>query len=1768
MRSGKAPLRSLLELCTAQRAIDPDSVFAMPALVERYAAKSTSDADRAMLMAFEAEIYADIYNNGKWRYNKVDAPLLPLPAEIANWSGQQFEYKIKELYAQAIALAKADNRPLADYKNALDFSDEATRYVTDIYGFIRLRMADNLYSFDRIDPGVKNLIQEICGTTVKGYPAGSDPAVFWECKKTYYVTNDSEKRFADYMQVYRANIGKPGAPYALQLALQNNYNTYTPGKDADIASRDSLIATVNEALKLYPNYYNKAVFINSLKSLTTPAVNVSVPTMAAPGDSITVTVCYAFASSVGAGLYVLPGEDTNFNGQKISQLMPCTGRKEQSITATDGTATFTFYVASPGTYAVVPTINGEVQPNTNIFRIIVAPLLPVAINGCTSNAVVAADYRTGAPYRGVDVNLVNRDNVVISNLGATNKNGILPFTYDNKDSWGYYLQFATGGRTYNFDKSINVSQFSAHKTKTSEYNICVLTDRNLYHPGDSISWVVVAIERSADGKVLAATEMELAVTLRDTNGNKIAADTLTTDAMGRVAGAFATVKNTLTGNYRLTAKAIDNNATGSRIVMVSDFKLPAIYAEITSVERNVPSEGCVRLIGKAMTYSGMPVANATVKATITGVERWRWYASNGQELTAIDIITDDNGIFSFDIPADKLRGTGYDCFMAKVTVTSPSAETAECERSFITGKPYALTGSIDSRFADSSKALKAKFEAYNADGKNEAIDLIYTICTPDSVAVLSGRALGGENVSIDISRLAAGEYNICLAAADTTLANSTMVSSIVLYNEKRNQVPDGFKLFVPNKKYVTDGQCVEILVGTSLPVAYVYTAVQTGNELTSLVMTKIKHGFARIKVALPANEENTTIKVFTVYQGRVYDNTVNVDRPEPKAPTIVAESFRDRLVPGAGETWRFRFVDGAGKGLGDAAMIATMYDKALDKLTGGSFDLYTTFYSPRAYMNLDRIMADMNNYSQRLKAESIATISYNWPLYKYWSQKALYSVDSNIMIRGSKYMAAASGASETVMAVRDDVVEAEVATEDSGSTQTDNFDYREPQVLQAFWKPMLVTDGEGNVDISFTVPNANTTWQFKAVAWSDDMDYASYMAEVMANKPVMVQPNLPRFLRQGDEATIMAAVFNNATDSTAIATTIEIFDIATNAVLYSRSYDNMLAAGRSATVSVEVTAPGDATALGYRVRSASANFADGEQAVIPVLEAATTVIESTEFYLNPGDKEPFTLTVDAKTDATLQYCQNPVWTVVKAMRGIAGKAMTTSTGIVSRLYSALAARYIVEKNPAIGDAIKQWSANPDEGALTSMLEKNSELKRLLLDQTPWVQAAASNSQRMAALAELLDSAKAAAAIAENVEALKKLRQADGGFAWGGWNKQSSEWATQTVLTTLGLARSMDMLSDSDSTIMAMLQPAYSYLENQALQPGRGTTDRTLTLVATLLPGMKKSGDGERLVRNTVANIASHWRKDNTVDKAYDVIMLAGNGRRTAAAAVLASIRQFGVAKAGMGVCFPSVDDIRGYATIIQAYKTMAAPADEIDKLRQWVVVQAQANDDLGARNPDYVIAAVLLTGTDWTSVPVAENVTANGKPLAISNIESSTGYFAQKLDTDKKLTIKIAPNGVTPSYGSVVTISRQPMASVAARPGRDIAIEKRTLVKRGDEWVATDSFALGERVRVQLTITAKRDMEYVAIDDERAACFEPVDQLPGYVWGGGLGFYRENLDASSRLFISRLPQGTYHLAYDMTAMVSGSFTGGTATIQSQYAPELTAHSGAEHISVK
>lgn len=1785
-------LRALLELGAATSSIDPDSAYSLPARIDEAAsAANNSPSGRAMLLSLEASVLQTIYNANSWQIDRVDAPLEPYPAKVSLWSRQQFQTRIEALQDSALALATAT--PLQQYAEVLECDTIAYTYCPTVADFVRYLAVKSTDAFDNSDR--RNALIE---SGLSEAAPNTPQQMFWlRCRWDN-----------DYTQLLRSYNEHAEAESARLLLLRLTQMRVVEEEEDDVENEQSrrplvgakqlqMADLLEASLQRFPSWPGNSDLLMAYRQITRPRAQVTIQSIVAPGRETPLEIAYAYANSVKVEIFRVPDTFELYSDEAQNANLTLETTKEVTPDSLQGFATLETVFPTPGKYLIVTEINGQMSEE----RIVVTatPILPFTVSCGGNNYAVTANITTGAPASGVDVVRNTRNFTTgargTNSCGRTDRKGIIAFEAPAASRSNQWLSFAVDGHSFDFDQAISVNHYRT-PSESRENRAVVMTDRALYHQGDSLHWATVAYWTEGrehgllTGKVL---KKWLKVVLLDANWEEVDSVTVATDALGRADGVMAIPQGRLTGDYTLQIRYKDR-VIGSTDVTVSDFKLPTIYIGDLSVERDAPAPGSVSIRGRVSTYSGMPVEGARITADVSRARRWWNFFYPQGPLGTIEATTEADGTFTLVADSTLTQpATNGTNFSAAITATTLNAETAEATANFALGKPLLLCPRFPAK-VNGATASTATIFAYNADGENVPTEVKWQLRSKTGVIAARGTATAGTPFALNLASSPAGVYTIAVEATDATLADcAEEAQAVTLYNTATNSVPELEQpFFLPQDKIARSNSRNEapMLIGITKEQATVYITVRNGDRLLSLQPYTLRGGFhtLNIKCGEPQEGRETEIQLTAVYDGQTYGEHVEVTAATEAPMVIEAETFRDRLVPGNTETWRLRLRRGS-EGVADGGMIATMFNSALNALTPYRLPspLHFSMYEPS--LDVNRV------YNTRRQIEALGQLAreneyfeIDWPEWLFLERMTprysnLYGYSSRFMCRMSMAEKNEDGAAEEYDLVADsapamaetgsvmnDAVTADDAAEPSAPAEPEpEVKYRDAEVLQAFFMPRLVSDSEGYIELSFTVPDANGSWTFNAYAWNAALQSATYDAVAVASRPVMVQPNLPRFLRQGDTAHLGTTVFNNTDSAMSVRTTIEIFNPATGEILASRFFVNDIAASGSAIVDIETTAAADAASVGYRVRAIAGAYTDGEQTAIPILPSEGTVVESHTFYLN-ATQEPYTLDIPVapQTSYTLQYVSNPIWTVVKTLRGVNSQGGNSSTAIVGRLFSALAAGHIASRQPAITQAYEQWRTNPSDSALTSMLARNSSLKTLLLDQTPWVQASQSQSERMNALGAMFNAAEVNAAIARNRQGLAELMRADGGFAWGPWSSESSEWATRTVLTTLGLAKSLNMLN-SDAELATMTQKAFDYLQRCVSKPNRPDTDTEFALICSLFPEFHPEGRAEAVLKGTVTHIAANWRRLSVLDKAYAVLILNANGKNSVAAEVLRSMSQFGVERAGQGMCFPSVNDIRSYATIIQAFATMGAPTSTLDAMRQWVMVQAEATDDLGAYNPDYVIASVMLTGTDWTAAPLAFGASLDGTPIASTALERATGYTVAPLEpTGSTMHLEIRPNGATPSYGSVTSVGQRVLSTVPAQSLPDLSVAKRFLVQRQGQWVETDSFALGERVRVQLILEVGRNMEYVAITDSRAATLAPVEQLPGFVYDGSLGFYRENGDSETHLFLDWLPAGTYHITYDMTANNAGRFSSGIATVQSQYAPELTAHSAGTTVVVR
>lgn len=1766
----KACINALIRLCMADRLIDPKSIQQSIKLTEATAKKFEGSASESGIFdCLLAKMYDDMYASDRWKYNRRQQPLTPLPEDLTEWSGEQFKNKINDLCKSALSKASALSvLDIADYSEIIS-ADKLTRaYYPTMLDFV---CSEVMY----ID---ENIEEKAVATGLEYAKEDSPAQILWLSKaKNPY---DCPQYFLDEYEKHKSS---PAASLLLGEYIETKMHSsedYIEEEEFDadgvtVAAKSEAwfplwgVPAIDEYLKANPTAYLRPWLAHLRKRMLQKSASLTMPAYCMPGDTVDVALEVVNAPSVTVSLYYIPDADYGaifFNNDYFKSHKPQAQKRIQ----VDDNAPFKkketarFLIKKSGYYAAVPDIGEEREQQSSSGAMRCMPIYPISADGLAHPVVAIVNPKDGTPIEHAQVTL-SRAKTNNRYAAQTNADGIADFSNFNIAQSPNRVSVRYEGVDYAINNA--VPSISRMPQENDSKAISVLTDRGLYHPGDKVNALIVASHMHINGKgekngtVIAGMDMD--ILLKNANWETIDTVKATTDEYGRATAEFSLPKDGLTGNFRIEAKGKDCN--GATSFMVSDYKMPDFEIKVTSTLMDEPQAGSVTLKGKASYYSGMPLYDAEITVTLMKSSYIRWRFSS-QNVFSDKIATDKNGEFIITFNSDALGDEPGECvYTAIFEATSPAGSTASCESGFLVGKKYVIDVDEISNI-NGELPFNPHAKAVDSEGMAADIPLTWNLIK-DKKMICQGRI----GIPVAISDVRPGRYTLRVSAADSELAAAAEIS-VLIYNQASgiSPVDDGLWTLDSSINF-TPGTAIEALIAVGSK-STVYCFASSNDDLIFLKAISVDGGYEKVKIDMPANAAERCKVIFaTVKNFNCSTAMISLSSQKDDGIKIIGEAFRDKLVPGQKETWKLRLADTNGNGVAGAVAL-DMFNKALDAIKAYSPTLrlaniywgnYLSIETPYSYQPSASAQSSLSlsNYDRLVSPKFV---------YGFGREEIVvtgFGRGNAVMYKSAAMDLNASMADGAIMeSEEEEAAPAEAADEVSGNqaTESDNYDYRDSDVPMAVWAPALATDAEGNLCYSFTVPNANTTWKLTALAWTKDLRQGRLVREFVASKPIMVAPNAPRFLRQGDICQVTASVLNN-TDSACVATTVaEIFNPANGAVISSKTFVNELAPKASATICIEIEAALDLSAIGYRVRTDNGQgFSDGEQSAIPVLSSMAAVVESKPFYLNPGEDTFSTVLPDTK-DArlSLTFCENPAWTIVSALPGLRELDSDYANNAAAAIFSACVAKGIVNDNPEIAKALKAWKENPSDSALVSMLEKNEDLKIAVLNATPWVQASQSQSERMASLALIFDSKHVDKAIGQAVEALMKLQKPDGGFAWGQWCEKSSIWTTANVLDMLGQLRHAGWLP-KDKSIDDMIAKAVKYYDKEV-----DGEDMMYAVVRRYFPEIQISLNGQTAISKTTADILKNWKNySNPAVKALAAEALHLNSYPTKAKDLMNSISQFGVTTPSQGLTFPSVSGLYSYAQILRAYALIMPDSPQVDGLRQQLIIHKQGNDWGSSVVTSEVVSAVICSGSKWTVPAKGTTVTIGGDEIKRNRIESVTGSLKADVSDYAGQRLEINTPGITPAYGAVFAQYRQQMHEVKSASCDDLDIEKKMSVRRADgSWdYASDSLSVGDRVKVQLTIHCKRDLQYVEIIDERPAAFQPADQLPGWIWTEGIGFYRENRDAYTALHVERMPKGTYILTYEMNVSQAGRFSSGIATIQSQYAPEITAHSSGSMI---
>ena len=1801
-------IRALLDFSTAQYLIDSNNLHSTISTIEDVALSEKDPCTKSLLFTLLSDIYRKIYLNDKYKYDNRSNPRFPLPDDYHTWDGQQFKDKIISLCDSALSSPDAlQATKLSEYKDVISIDDMTIIYYPSLYDFIARHIINTLTELDHssvvfprswlcnydIYQHIKfNHSSPIVEKILTIY---QDLLAFNSNKPAPFIDCDINRIIFIKTNIHDYNDDAEGTAIDLLKALYKKYadNEYADNILTSIFELN--ISSLSDSKWLYyncrahkvkfpncPEHNNLSYIIDQLSANT---VTISTPRIIVPKDTFEVTITNDNARKFWIKIYKIT--QNYYNEESISLNATNSVLYKEIPFKSDSIVPFTEKTSikiafdEPGLYAFVPYL--ENSNNKERYYATRCTELGLQMSSYAPNGwAMVINPKTGAPVQDADIYICPNNNMSIleKKIGTSDASGLLSIS--NPDN----RIVATK------DGNISTSIYSSYHqlTRSTEIEGNIFTDLAIYHPGDIVNWSAILYSVGKD-KRSPLRNSDVTITLFDANWTKLSTLSLSTDKWGRINSSFTLPKDGLTGNFIISISLSNNSQhVCSRYFTVSDYKLPTYFIETDELTKN-PQTGDITLKGKAQSYAGVNLSNINISIDLGVKARYFWFGGSSTSFYSTSITTDSDGNFAIIFPA-KLLDTApipNGIFCAELTATSASGETQSTTKLFTMGPAYNISAYLDNNI-DAAQPLKLDISITDLDDKIVNDTIVYAIKHDDTI-IKQGRFYS-TNPVIDLSDIPSGKYDFEFSLTNDSAEPKT-IHDICLYRKSDKLPPVNAPLWVPETDFTTSNGRCSILYGTSASISHVFYTIWSSDGIISQGWLSRKPGLHHFDIELPAGKNivNVTLAATNDYRHSQYEISITRENSIPKL-NFTAESFRDKIIPATTETWTFKTTNHQNEGE-SAAVLMRMYSKALDALETNNWQFHPIMpWSPSFQIS-------QTNFNAKRRIYVSLPIKGNYDYRIITRPKFLLNIpiaeleleESSIAYSISMVPLGADGVSVRT-AHEKSLKKAEFGSIDNGSeaeqqSEQQSFSYRSSEVPLAFFEPKLETDSTGNLSFSFTVPNANTTWAFNAFAYNEQLLTNALNFDVIANKPIMVQPNLPRFLRWGDKADIKASVFNNTDSIQEVNTTVEIFDHISGKIVKQIEYCDTIVAGGSAVITTTIDAPDNASMLGYRIKSSIDAFADGEQSLIAILPSSTPVVETTPFYLGSSENKFSTQLPEMPNDSrvTLEFCENPTWYCVTALPGLRAENGQTSLSAMVAIFSAAVAEGIIRNNPSIASALHQWAhSDKSDSTLTSMLERNQDLKIILLNASPWVLDASSDTERMTRLSLLFDKKEISNTYTTNINKLAKLVRGNGGWGWIDSSSEISEWCTLNILSMYGQLKQLGYAPNEDK-LSKMIEVAVkaiddSYARKYAKYPD---ADYSAYVIARdFYPEIKQSTAAKRVTTATVQRLISDWKHQDVANKAISALILNNNGYHSTAKQILNSLREFAQTSKAQGMWWPSLNSMSDWSMsnvgatsiILDAFHAIEPSCKEIDLIRQWIILQKEAKNWGTSVTTCEVIASILNSGSTWHNAAHGVEVTINGQPVVPSKVEQVTGYFRNDISSmnPSKAVLSVYKTSQTPSWGAVYCQYNDIMSDVKAQSCDAISIEKRILKQvntpNGVAWEIANTIEIGDKVKVELIVKSTRDMDYVAIIDDRAACFEPVEQLPTPIFAEGIYFYRENRDDATNMFVTHLPKGTYVLTYELFANNSGSFMSGIASVQSQYAPALSAHSAGNIIIVK
>ena len=1105
-----------------------------------------------------------------------------------------------------------------------------------------------------------------------------------------------------------------------------------------------------------------------------------------------------------------------------------------------------------------------------------------------------------------------------------------------------------------------------------------------------------------------------------------------------------------------------------------------------------------------------------------------------------------------------------------------------------------------------------------------------------------------------------GKYLIVLESKDKFGQAVKDEQKFTVFKTRETTIADN-KLFIINTNKTTYkiDDVVELNIGSASKDMTVVVQIEKNHTIVETRLVKLNNETKTIKIPIEKDDVGGfAVKYHFVNYNYFESGSLLINVPEIlKNIEIETNIFRDKLQPGQDETWSFTIKNDKNDAVA-AEVLASMYDASLDEFKDHNWR-FNPISPKQTYYSYTRSNANhsfkntyfkiKNNHRNYSGFPTISYDTYNWFSFSFGNNRQLYlrGAISKMRAPSTERIEVVSDETEVkemamdfesnsldeivvsgyaIKEKKDETIKEEEKISLEGIQARKNFKET------AFFFPQLKTDKNGQVVFSFTMPEALTRWKLQLLAHSKTLKSATKTLQTVTQKELMVVPNAPRFLREKDTITLSAKITNltnnklNGVAKLILTDAITGKEINIELLNTKATKDFSVDKDGNTNVSWSLSIPETVQAVQYKIVAKAGNFSDGEQNVLPVLSNRMLVTETLPMWVKSNETKIFTLDkLKNNTSSTLknhkltlEITSNPVWYAIQSLPYLMEYPYECAEQTFSKYYANTLASFVANANPRIQEVFNAWKSSD---ALVSNLEKNQELKSLIIQETPWLRDAQSETEQKKRIALLFDLNKMKNEQEKAINKLQSMQMNSGGFSWFKGGRYESNFITQHIATGFGHLQKLG-ITNLDKSTKKMIQKAVTYLDKELIEQYNKLLENASKIKAKAKTDKKgKKEYNDYLAKNHLGYFTiqylymrsfyvdismenklktavdyyknqseTYWNDYNLYAKGQIALSLFRSKKKNIANKILKSLKENSITSVELGMYWK--ENAAGYyyyqapietqALMIETFSEIENDVTTIDNLKIWLLKNKQTNRWKTTKATTEAVYALLLNGSDWVSVTEMVTIKVGDKninPTTLENvkIEAGTGYFKTSWNGSEikpnmsKVTINKKGNGI--AWGGLYWQYFEDLDKITSAE-TPLKLNKKLFLKvntnTGKELKEINNktqLKIGDLITVRIELRSDRNMEFIHMKDMRASGVEPINVLSKYKWQDNLGYYESTKDAATNFFFDRIPKGVYVFEYDVRVNNAGNFSNGITTIQSMYAPEFSSHSKGERIKV-